>query len=70
MIYRNPQDQVVDDAAIKAFIDAYGERGTHLPPVAIVIAAYNEEGAIGPVVRALPGQVCGLAAAVIVVADG
>jgi glycosyltransferase involved in cell wall biosynthesis len=70
MIYSNPQDQVVDDAAIKAFIDAYGERGTHLPPVAIVIAAYNEEGAIGPVVRALPGQVCGLAAAAIVVADG
>jgi glycosyltransferase involved in cell wall biosynthesis len=70
MIYSNPQDQVVDDAAIKAFIGAYGERGSHLPPVAIVIAAYNEEGAIGPVVRALPGQVCGLAAAAIVVADG
>ena len=26
MIYRNPEDQVVDDAAIKVFIDAYGER--------------------------------------------
>ncbi len=41
MIYADPQDQVVDDAAIKAFIDAYGERATSLPPVAIVIAAYN-----------------------------
>ena len=46
MIYRNPEDQVVDDAAIKVFIDAYGERATHLPPVAIVIAAYNEETVI------------------------
>jgi glycosyltransferase involved in cell wall biosynthesis len=70
MIYGNPQDQAVDDDAIKAFVDAYGERATRMPPVAIVIAAYNEEGAIGPVVRALPGQVCGLATAAIVVADG
>ncbi len=70
MIYTNPEDQVVDDAAIKAFIDAYGERATRLPPVAIVIAAYNEDGAIGPVVQALPARVCGLATAAIVVADG
>ncbi len=70
MIYKNPGDQVVDDAAIKAFIDAYGERAVSLPPVAIVIAAYNEAGAIGPVVEALPAQVCGLATAAIVVADG
>jgi glycosyltransferase involved in cell wall biosynthesis len=70
VIYRNPQDQVVDDAAIKVFIDAYGERATSLPPVAIVIAAYNEAGAIGPVIEALPAEVCGLATAVIVVADG
>ncbi len=70
MIYKNPADQVVDDAASKVFIDAYGERATSLPPVAIVIAAYNESGAIGPVVEALPAQVCGLATAAIVVADG
>ena len=70
MIYRNPEDQVIDDAAIKALIDAYGERVTSLPPVAIVIAAYNEAGAIGPVVQELPAEVCGLATAVIVVADG
>ncbi len=70
MIYSNPQDQAVDDAAVKVFIDAYGEHATALPPVAIVIAAYNEEGAIGPVIEALPAQVRGLATAAIVVADG
>ena len=70
MIYSNPEDQVVDDSAIKVFIDTYGDRATHLPPVAIVIAAYNEAGAIGPVIKALPAEVCGLATAVIVVADG
>jgi glycosyltransferase involved in cell wall biosynthesis len=70
MIYGNPRDQVVDDDAIKAFLDVHGERSTALPPVAIVIAAYNEQGAIGPVVSSLPGQVCGQATAAIVVADG
>jgi glycosyltransferase involved in cell wall biosynthesis len=70
VIYVDPQDQVTDDAAADAFVQAYGERATRLPPVAIVIAAYNEEGAIGPVIEALPDQVCGLATAVIVVADG
>jgi len=60
VIYRNPEDQVVDDAVIKTLIDTYGERVTSLPPVAIVIAAYKE----------LPAEVCGLATAVIVVADG
>ena len=70
MIYKDPRDQVVDDAAIKALIDVYGERAAGLPPVAIVIAAYNEEGAIGPVIKALPAEVCGLPADTIVVADG
>ena len=70
MIYSNPRDQVVDDAALAAFTDTYGERAASLPPVAIVIAAYNEEGAIGPVIEALPEQVCGLATAAVIVADG
>ena len=35
-----------------------------------MIAAYNEEGAVGPVIEALPETVCGLATAAIVVADG
>ena len=70
MIYSNPRDRAVDDAAAGAFTETYGERAASLPPVAIVIAAYNEQGAIGPVVEALPDQVCGLATAAIVVADG
>jgi glycosyltransferase involved in cell wall biosynthesis len=70
MIYSDPRDQAVDDAAAAAFTEAYGERATSLPPVAIVIAAYNEAGAIGPVIEELPARVCGLATAVIVVADG
>ena len=70
MNYGNPADKAVDDQAIEAFSEAYGEKATALPPVAIVIAAYNEEGAIGPVIEALPEQVCGLATAAVVVADG
>ena len=70
MTYSNPRDQAVDDAAAAAFTESYGERATSLPPVGIVIAAYNEAGAIGPVIEELPAEVCGLATAVIVVADG
>jgi glycosyltransferase involved in cell wall biosynthesis len=70
MTYADPADLAIDDAAAAAFTEVYGERATNLPPVAIVIAAYNEEGAIGPVVGALPETVCGLATAAIVVADG
>jgi glycosyltransferase involved in cell wall biosynthesis len=70
MIYGNPRDRAVDDAAVAEFTRGYGERATSLPPVAIVIAAYNEAGAVGPVIEALPAQVCGLATAAIVVADG
>src|SRR4029077_3778871 len=66
VIYRNPEDQVVAEGAIKVLIDAYGERVTSLPPVAIVIAAYNEAGAIGPVVQELPAQGRGLATAALV----
>jgi glycosyltransferase involved in cell wall biosynthesis len=70
MTYSNPADQAIDDAAVQAFAQSYGERATALPPVAIVIAAYNEEGAVGPVIEALPETMCGLATAAIVVADG
>ncbi len=70
MIYSNPKDQRTDDEALAAFSQAYGQRATSLPPVAIVIAAYNEAGAIGPVIEALPKDVCGLATETIVVADG
>jgi glycosyltransferase involved in cell wall biosynthesis len=60
----------VDKAAVEAFTTQYGARATKLPPLAIVIAAYNEEGAIGPVVEHLPTVICGLQVATIVVSDG
>lgn len=60
-----------DARALRAFIDANGESGAlELPPVAIVIAAYNEADGIGSVLDALPDRVCDLAAAAIVVVDG
>ncbi len=63
-------DEVIDSAAIRAFTEEFGDQATALPPVAIVIAAFNEEGAIGPVVDALPRTVGGMDAAAIVVSDG
>ena len=63
-------DAATDAGALRELTDSYGERAVSLPPVALVIAAYNEEGAVGPVVEALPRIVCGLPAEVIVVADG
>jgi glycosyltransferase involved in cell wall biosynthesis len=63
-------DAAIDGTAVAAMHEAYGSRAAKLPPVALVIAAYNEEGAIGPVVAELPRSVCGLPAEVIVVADG
>jgi glycosyltransferase involved in cell wall biosynthesis len=63
-------DEAIDSAAIRAFTEEFGDRAAKLPPVAIVIAAFNEEGSIGPVVEALPATVCGLEAAAIVVSDG
>jgi glycosyltransferase involved in cell wall biosynthesis len=68
--YASPADVAIDDAALAKLREVYGSRSTSLPPVAIVIAAYNEEGAVGPVVSDLPRSYCGLDAEVIVVADG
>jgi glycosyltransferase involved in cell wall biosynthesis len=62
--------EAVDAAAIEAFRGQYGARAAALPPLVIVIAAYNEEGAIGPVIEALPPDVSGLEVAKIVVSDG
>jgi glycosyltransferase involved in cell wall biosynthesis len=64
------QDAAVDNAAASAFFSQNGERATALPPVAIVIAAYNEEGVVGSVVDALPNPLCGLGTMAIVVSDG
>ncbi|MDX6333837.1 MAG: hypothetical protein QOG05_1177, partial [Streptosporangiaceae bacterium] len=33
-------DEAIDDAAAKAFFAEFGEPAEHMPPVAVVIAAY------------------------------
>jgi glycosyltransferase involved in cell wall biosynthesis len=63
-------NEAIDSAAAAAFTIQYGARATALPPLAIVIAAYNEEGAIGPVIEALPPIISDLEVAKIVVSDG
>ncbi len=63
-------DEAIDDAAAKAFFADFGESAEHMPPVAVVIAAYNEQGVIGSVVDALPSSICGLATTSVVVSDG
>ena len=60
----------VDDAAARAFATEFGEAARALPPVAIVIAAFNEADVIGQVIEALPAEICGLKTAVLVVSDG
>jgi glycosyltransferase involved in cell wall biosynthesis len=58
----------VDAAAVAAFEREYP--GLRLPPVAVVIAAYDEEGSVGAVIRGIPQQVAGLDARAVVVVDG
>lgn len=50
------------------FLDEYGQRPGC--PLVIVVAAFNEEAAIGDVLSRLPAEVCGVAADVLVVVDG
>jgi glycosyltransferase involved in cell wall biosynthesis len=57
----------VDERASAAFADEYG---TDLAAVAVIMAAYREEGSIGDVVSAIPAMVCGLTTNTIVVVDG
>jgi hypothetical protein len=63
-------DAVIDDAAAKAFAAEHGGEAATLPPVAIVIAAYNEEGVVGSVVETLPSTLAGRQTVVVVVSDG
>lgn len=67
---RPASDETIDAAAAAAFTNQYGARATAMSDLAIVIAAYNEEGAIGPVIEALPSEVSGLKVTKIVVSDG
>jgi glycosyltransferase involved in cell wall biosynthesis len=47
-----------------------GERSRDQPLVAVVMAAYNEAGSVGPLLDTLPESVCGLRVCPIVVDDG
>ncbi|GAA4526268.1 glycosyltransferase family 2 protein [Nonomuraea ferruginea] len=57
----------IDAAAMAEFTSEYG---SDLPPIAIVIAAYNEERSIGATVNGIPAVIDGMETATIVVVDG
>jgi hypothetical protein len=59
----------VDAKAAADFRDRYGPQ-PELAPVVIVIAAYNEAEAIGPVLETLPAECRGLRVAPLVIVDG
>lgn len=57
-----------DAEALREFSDRHGE--AQFAPVVVVIAAYEEEGGIGGVVRSIPEKAHGMAVDVLVVDDG
>jgi hypothetical protein len=63
-----PQRDEVDEAALAGFRSRYGTPA--LGPVVVVIAAWNEAEGLPKVLVALPEEVCGLPADVLVVDDG
>jgi glycosyltransferase involved in cell wall biosynthesis len=65
---RLPRTDEIDEAVLAAFDREHP--GLSLPPVTIVIAAYNEAAGLARVLHSLPRQVCGLPAEVLVVDDG
>ncbi|MBV9291190.1 MAG: glycosyltransferase family 2 protein [Frankiales bacterium] len=58
----------VDFAALEEFAARYGD--VQLPPVTVVIAAYNEAANIASVLQSIPREICGLGVATVVVDDG
>jgi glycosyltransferase involved in cell wall biosynthesis len=65
---RKATDDLIDHVAIEDFARHHG--GHVIGPVAIVIAAYKEADNIERVVKAMPAEINGEAASVIVVVDG
>lgn len=63
-----PYPDDVDADAIRQFHAQY--RHPELSPVVVVIAAYNEEAGIGPVLADMPKECCDLPVDVLVVVDG
>jgi glycosyltransferase involved in cell wall biosynthesis len=64
----SPALSALDYDAAQAFAKEHA--GHPAAPLAVVIAAYNEEGSVANVVRSVPAQVCGQHTEVIVVVDG
>jgi Glycosyl transferase family 2 len=62
-------DADVDDAAVARFAAEYGSPYS-LGPIAVVIAAYNEQEALGDVLAAIPSTVEARPVSVVVVDDG
>ena len=58
----------IDADAIRDFVGRHGD--VRFPPLTVVIAAYNEAEAIGPVLDRIPARVEGLDVATLVVVDG
>lgn len=58
----------VDRAALDEYAERYG--GGRLAPVVVLIAAYNEEDALGDVLEGMPQRSCGLDVDPLVVVDG
>jgi glycosyltransferase involved in cell wall biosynthesis len=67
--FPHPDDDIAIDAFRSEFGDDEGDLPV-LPPVAVVIAAYNEAKGIGAVLDGMPETVHGLGVAPIVVIDG
>jgi glycosyltransferase involved in cell wall biosynthesis len=63
-----PQTDAVDEAAIADLAREQPE--LRLPPVVLLIAAYDEAAGLPAVLGTLPHEVCGLPAEVLVVDDG
>lgn len=63
-------DDAAVDAAAAASFAAGRAAGATLGPIAVVIAAYDEEEAIGAVLRRVPAEIDGLPVHVLVVVDG
>ncbi|GAB2664393.1 glycosyltransferase family 2 protein [Saccharopolyspora gloriosae] len=58
----------VDRAALDGYAERYGDRG--FASVVVLIAAYNEQDALGAVLDGIPAQSCGLDVDALVVVDG
>ena len=54
--------------AIRAFGESYPD--VRFAPALVIIPAYNEEGAIGPVLHGIPREACGLRVDTLVIDDG